>query len=63
VTEDWDNPKTGRSSELAELMGTRSADRSRASGMHAASNRPDTCLHPIEQSASFFPCGVGAVHT
>jgi hypothetical protein len=32
--------------------------------MHAASNRPDTRLHPIEQSsASSFPCTVGAVHT
>jgi hypothetical protein len=32
VTEDGDNPITGRGPEPAELIGTRSADRIRASG-------------------------------
>ena len=32
MTEDWDNPKTGQSSELAKLIGIQSADRIRASG-------------------------------
>ena len=33
------SPGTGQSLELAELMGPRSAERIRAGGMHAASNR------------------------
>jgi hypothetical protein len=61
VTEDWDTPKTGRRGRGVDGDPIRGSHQ--ASGMHAASNRPDTCLHPIEQSASFFPCGVGAVHT
>ena len=43
-------------SELAVLMGTRSADRIRASGMYAASNRLDTC----DEIADFDFYGSGA---
>jgi hypothetical protein len=54
----------GRATKPAELIGTRSADRIRASGHACRVNRPDTCLHPTElHQHQNSPCAAGAVHT
>ena len=65
MTEDWDNPETGRRFERAELRGTRSADRIRASGHVRRIEQAGHMTAPDRdhRQSHFSTCGAGAVHT
>jgi hypothetical protein len=65
VTEVRDIPQTGRRFERAELIGTRSADRIRASGHVRRVEQAGHMSAPDRRTsaAMFPPCAVGAVHT
>jgi len=65
VTEGGDNPETGQRFERAELRGTPSADRIRASGHARRLEQAGHMTAPDRDNrqSRFRPCGAGAVHT